>query len=542
MMKTTAETIELKSSFLPDLLAFGDYLLKLGYQLMPNYAEEILALLADSFFDQPDVSLWNYQLLLKPLMVKSQAEAQHFQEDLRNYLQLKNSLRDKEEALARNHEELEGVMRKFDQEEASLEEEGRQLAQEKNGLPGSFKIPKTWLKRLDKLQAENAAAFKALFADSPKQELFAKMAKTLADKDQSGKREIFGQREDLLAELEKAAGKLTDLPDPMAGMQLLEELGKILKRIDLQDKRLKRAGIKQEKKQGDLEQSRQDAGQEAGRLQMRINELQSRLTSPGKREWSKEANQGMNFVDNTGLLAKPFASLSKLEREQISDYVNLYAYKFKAQVAKRLISPRKGRIDLAASIKLACKSGGVPLKLQYQHPKKRPCKLVIFLDVSGSCIKAAEPLFLFACCLRELFPTGCELYAFVDHLVDLSSDLKAGMAYGELTEVLRKVPTIGVYSDYGKPLREYKDKQGQLNKRTIMLWMGDARNNHLPSEEKIFKDLCQRVKRCYWLNPEAKSKWDTGDSVIGSYAPYVDELAEVTNPASLIKFLCELQN
>lgn len=110
------------------------------------------------------------------------------------------------------------------------------------------------------------------------------------------------------------------------------------------------------------------------------------------------------------------------------------------------------------------------------------------------------------------------------------------MSYGELTEVLRKVPTIGVYSDYSKA------KQGQLNKRIIMLWMGDARNNHLPSEEKIFKDLCQRVKKCYWLNPEAKSKWNTGDSVIGRYTPYVSKLAEVTNTASLIKFLCELQN
>lgn len=542
-MMTTAETIELKNSFLPGLLAFGDYLYKRGYQLMPNYAEETLALLAASYFDQPDVSLWNYQLLLKPLMVKSPAEAEHFQEDLRDYLQLKNSLRDKEEDLARNQEEFAGVMRKFDQEEASLEEESRQLSQEQDSLPGNFKIPKTWLKHLEELQTENAEAFKILFADSPNQELFAKMAKTLADNDLPGKRELFDKRQDLLADLGEAADKLVDLPNPLAGMQLLEELGKILKRIDLQDKRLKRVGSKQEKKQGELEQSREDARQEAGRLQIRINELQNRLASPGKREWSKEADQGrMNFIDNTGLLAKPFDRLSKLEREQISDYVNMYACKFKAQVAKRLISPRKGRIDLAASIKLACKSGGVPLKLQYQHPKKRPCKLVIFLDVSGSCIKAAEPLFLFACCLRELFPAGCEIYAFVDHLVDLSSDLKAGMSYGELTEVLRKVPTIGVYSDYSKPLREYKAKQGQLNKRTIMLWMGDARNNHLPSEEKIFKDLCQWVKKCYWLNPEAKSKWDTGDSVIGSYAPYVSKLAEVTNTASLIKFLCELQN
>ncbi|WP_300617690.1 hypothetical protein, partial [uncultured Lactobacillus sp.] len=209
---TTAETIELKNSFLPGLLAFGDYLYKRGYQLMPNYAEETLALLAASYFDQPDVSLWNYQLLLKPLMVKSPAEAEHFQEDLRDYLQLKNSLRDKEEDLARNQEEFAGVMRKFDQEEASLEEESRQLSQEQDSLPGNFKIPKTWLKHLEELQTENAENFKKLFADSPNQELFAKMVKTLADNDQPGKRELFDKQQDLLADLGEAADKLIDLP------------------------------------------------------------------------------------------------------------------------------------------------------------------------------------------------------------------------------------------------------------------------------------------------------------------------------------------
>lgn len=79
---------------------------------------------------------------------------------------------------------------KIEQQEASLEEEGRQLAQEQDGLPGSFKIPKTWLKELDKLldklQAENGDAVKALFADSPNQKLFAKMTKTLVDNNLPG--------------------------------------------------------------------------------------------------------------------------------------------------------------------------------------------------------------------------------------------------------------------------------------------------------------------------------------------------------------------
>ncbi|MFS8962729.1 hypothetical protein NYF20_06055 [Lactobacillus delbrueckii] len=47
-------------------------------------------------------------------------------------------------------------LQKFDQEAASLEEESRQLAQAQDSLPGSFKIPKVWLKKLDKLQTKNA--------------------------------------------------------------------------------------------------------------------------------------------------------------------------------------------------------------------------------------------------------------------------------------------------------------------------------------------------------------------------------------------------
>ncbi|MGZ1193768.1 hypothetical protein ACXO2V_07590 [Lactobacillus delbrueckii subsp. bulgaricus] len=39
------------------------------------------------------------------------------------------------------------------------------------------------------------------------------------------------------------------------------------------------------------------------------------------------------------------------------------------------------------------------------------------------------------------------------------------MSYGELTEVLRKVPTMGVYSDYSKLLREYK---ANYNKETSL--------------------------------------------------------------------------
>ena len=40
----------------------------------------------------------------------------------------------------------------------------------------------------------------------------------------------------------------------------------------------------------------------------------------------------------------------------------------------------------------------------------------------------------------------------------------------------------------------------------------------------------------FWLNPEPKSYWDTGDSIIGEYSQYCDGIFEVRNLRQLERF------
>ena len=52
----------------------------------------------------------------------------------------------------------------------------------------------------------------------------------------------------------------------------------------------------------------------------------------------------------------------------------------------------------------------------------------------------------------------------------------------------------------------------------------------------IIKALAERARNVFWLNPEPKSYWDTGDSIISEYSQYCDGIFEVRNLRQLESF------
>jgi uncharacterized protein with von Willebrand factor type A (vWA) domain len=49
--------------------------------------------------------------------------------------------------------------------------------------------------------------------------------------------------------------------------------------------------------------------------------------------------------------------------------------------------------------------------------------------------------------------------------------------------------------------------------------------------------LRDRVQRLVWLVPEPRARWDTGDSVLGLYAPFCDAVVECVNLTELVRAL-----
>jgi uncharacterized protein with von Willebrand factor type A (vWA) domain len=61
-----------------------------------------------------------------------------------------------------------------------------------------------------------------------------------------------------------------------------------------------------------------------------------------------------------------------------------------------------------------------------------------------------------------------------------------------------------------------------------------------PPRADLIARLGRRVLSVVWLNPEAPSRWNTGDSVMATYAKHVDLLLPASNPTELSNALAQV--
>ena len=105
---------------------------------------------------------------------------------------------------------------------------------------------------------------------------------------------------------------------------------------------------------------------------------------------------------------------------------------------------------------------------------------------------------------------------------------------------LEMIPRAGQYSNYEKPIRQmWEDYRAKINKESMVIMIGDARNNKNGSAEEEFKNIARKAKSVYWLNTDTFEKWDTGDSIASTYAKY-SAMMETRNVRSLITFISDV--
>ena len=97
------------------------------------------------------------------------------------------------------------------------------------------------------------------------------------------------------------------------------------------------------------------------------------------------------------------------------------------------------------------------------------------------------------------------------------------------------------HSDYGHAFEVFWDKWGnEINPKSTIMLLGDARNNYHASQAWVIKEMRQKARHVYWLNPEPKSYWNTGDSIVGEYGTHTDGVFECRNLRQLEAFVEKL--
>ena len=176
----------------------------------------------------------------------------------------------------------------------------------------------------------------------------------------------------------------------------------------------------------------------------------------------------------------------------------------------------------------------------FRPPRVAKPEIVMVCDLSGSMATFARFTLQLTYAVRAEF-SKVRAFGFVDGTDDLTGFFGDGadfsQAMGRVAGEARLVWADG-HSDYGASFRMLADRfPDAIGPRTTLIVTGDARNNYRRSAREAFAALSLKSRAVYWLNPEPRRYWNTGDSVVDDFEDLCDRVDEVRTLRQLEAFV-----
>lgn len=209
---------------------------------------------------------------------------------------------------------------------------------------------------------------------------------------------------------------------------------------------------------------------------------------------------------------------------------------------RRLIHGRKGRVELARTIRLAMKTRLIPLDLARVAPKPSKPDLWLVCDVSNSVRKFIYFMMALVYATQK-FHTRVRSFLFVDNLVESTDYFKHHAWKDSLLNLkLMKGANMTGFSDYGVVLRQFKAQfLDQLTSKTTVIVLGDARNNGRRDDGcDVLPLIRKKAAALYWLSPFAKAEWQRRDCLMDRYRPHCTGAYSCPDIHSLERFLAAI--
>lgn len=225
------------------------------------------------------------------------------------------------------------------------------------------------------------------------------------------------------------------------------------------------------------------------------------------------------------LVTRPLSSLDEHELQQMRRVVDLLARRLRNRISLRETRMRRGKLDVKATLRANMQHGGVPFRLVMKKKKVEKAELMVLCDVSSSVARVSQFMLQFVYTVQDCL-AKVRSFVFVDELGEVTDFFREE----DITKGVKRALTeagIAYYarSDFGGVFRRFCERYLQdVGYRTYILIIGDARNNYNDPCAWALEKIRDRCKGIIWLNPEFETFWDTGDSVIGEYAPYCREV------------------
>ncbi|MGK0276753.1 MAG: hypothetical protein ACI9N0_003149 [Ilumatobacter sp.] len=303
-----------------------------------------------------------------------------------------------------------------------------------------------------------------------------------------------------------------------------------------------------------MDQSREDAPGDLTTLEERL-EKEEYADRIEKFKGEIEAEIRRRLVADRGAeamaktLRKPlpedveFMHASRDEMVSLKKSLQPLTRKLAARLARKRKHGRKGPLDFRSTVRHSLSYGGVPAEPQFKYPRPSKPELMVIADISGSVAAFARFTLMLVYAISGQF-SKVRSFVFIDGLDEVTDYFKSTE---DISEAIHRVNTeadvvwVDGHSDYGHAFEVFWNKYGKdITPKTTVLLLGDARNNYHASQSWVVKEIQQKARHVYWLNPEPKSYWNTGDSIVGEYGTFTDGVYECRNLRQLEGFVEKL--
>lgn len=260
-----------------------------------------------------------------------------------------------------------------------------------------------------------------------------------------------------------------------------------------------------------------------------------------RREIEKGARSLNERFVREALMGKSFSSLSDQEIREMREVVARLVKRLRSKMALLDRKRQMGKMDMRRTLRRNLQHGGVPVELVFKVKKRRKAQVVALCDVSSSVWNASRFMLNLLYAIQGQF-SQVRSFVFVSQLGEVTQFFEKYETNEAIQKALKEaLIRYHSYSDYGDVLLEFHSKHlGEVTTRTILILIGDGRNNYLPTRSWVLQELRERVRKLIWLNPEPRSMWGTGDSAMLEYAPFCTWVEECRNLRQLSEFVDRL--
>lgn len=238
-----------------------------------------------------------------------------------------------------------------------------------------------------------------------------------------------------------------------------------------------------------------------------------------------------------------FMHASRAEMQTLQRSIYPLTRALQARLAQRRRRRHRGSLDFRKTVRASLSYGGVPAEPKFRHPHPSKPEIMVVADISGSVASFARFTLMFVYAMSSQF-SKVRSWVFIDGVDEVTRFFDEA---GDVQEAVYRVNTeadvvwVDGHSDYGHAFEVFHERHvKEITPKTSIIVLGDARNNYHAPQAWVLKELRKRARHLYWLNPEPRGYWDSGDSILSEYAPHCDGVYECRNLRQLESFVSDV--